>query len=110
MRALIETFKTIRARHRAARRAGLQSYTVVLDWVIKEYADHEYAPEIITVRASSPLAAEMNALLDAARDHAKSTGQFEGLEGRALLLAASNHLKVVATFDGAHSPVHSDHF
>ncbi|MEU6619117.1 hypothetical protein [Streptomyces parvus] len=110
MRALIETFKTIRARHRAARRAGLRSYTVVLDWTAKAYADYDYEPKIVTVRASSPLAAEMNALLDVARSYAKITGQFEGLEGRALLLAASNHLKVIATFNGAHSAVYSDHF
>ncbi|MFD3890887.1 hypothetical protein [Streptomyces microflavus] len=110
MRVLIETFKAIRARHRAARRAGLRSYTVVLDWTAKAHADHDYEPEIVTVRASSPMAAELNALLDVARAYAKSTGQFGGLEGRELLLAASNHLKVIATFDGAHSAVHSDHF
>ncbi|MBD2829839.1 hypothetical protein ID875_20870 [Streptomyces globisporus] len=110
MRVFIETYKAIRARHRAARQAGLRSYTVVLDWTAKVLVDHDYEPEVVTVRASSPLAAEMNALLDVARAHAKATGQFGGLEGRALLLAATSHLKVLATFDGAHSPVHSDHF
>ncbi|MFE9406904.1 hypothetical protein ACFYNY_34915 [Streptomyces sp. NPDC006530] len=108
MRALIETFKTIRARHRAARRAGLRSYTVVLDWSTKAYA--HYAPEIVTVRASSPLAAEMDALLQAARAHTMHVDEFQGREGRALLLEAGNVLKIVATFSGAHSAVHSDHF
>ncbi|MEW2615926.1 hypothetical protein AB0937_38375 [Streptomyces sp. NPDC047880] len=108
MRALIETFKTIRARHRAARRAGLRSYTVVLDWTAKEYA--HYAPEVMHVRASSPLAAEMDALLQAAKAHVMHVDQFEGLEGRALLLEAGNQMKVVATFTGTHTAVHSDHF
>ncbi|MFD4320549.1 hypothetical protein [Streptomyces sp. NPDC058548] len=107
MRELIETFKTIRARRRAARRAGLRPYTVVLDWSAK-YA--HYAPEIVTVRASSPLAAEMDALLQAAKAHAMHVDEFDGLEGRLLLLEAGNVLKIVTTFPGAHSAVRSDHF
>ncbi|MFE2530081.1 hypothetical protein ACFXEL_38310 [Streptomyces sp. NPDC059382] len=110
MRAFIETLKAIRASRRADRRVGLSSYTVVLDWTTKEYSDYAYTPETVIVRASSPLAAEFNALLKVARDQTRRVGQFEGLEGRALVLAAGNHLKVIATFAGAHTPVASDHF
>ncbi|MER6256794.1 hypothetical protein ABT224_36175 [Streptomyces sp. NPDC001584] len=108
MRAFIETLKTIRARHRAARREGLGAYTVILLWCTEEYA--HYAPELIQVRAASPLAAELDAMLQAATHNAHRVQQFGGLTGRALLLEAGNQMKVIATIKGSHTAVSSDHF
>ncbi|MFJ5646405.1 hypothetical protein [Streptomyces sp. NPDC093223] len=108
MRVLIEAIKTIRGRRRAAN-GGLRSYTVVLDWATKEYA--HYAPEIVQVRAASPLAAEMDAYLQAAEANTHHVDQFEqAVTGRDRVIVAGQLLKHVATFPGTQYPIQSDKF
>jgi hypothetical protein len=108
MRVIIETFKTIRARRRAAR-GGLRAYTVVLDWATKEYS--HYATEVVQVRAASSLSAEMAAYLQAAEANVHHVDQFnEAANGRELVIVAGQLFKHVATFPGTHYAIQSDKF